>query len=88
MSSPRKEYWLAEHGPALGVPLVMGVGGAVDVIAGLTRRAPATWQRLGLEWLYRTIQEPRRLGPRYIRTNGRFVRMVLEDAMTKRRNGH
>ncbi len=61
MSSPRKEYFLGEHGPRLGVPLVMGVGGAIDVVAGVTRRAPVLWQRLGLEWLYRLLQEPRRM---------------------------
>jgi N-acetylglucosaminyldiphosphoundecaprenol N-acetyl-beta-D-mannosaminyltransferase len=51
MGTPHKELFLAEHGPSLGVPLVMGVGGAIDVVAGVTRRAPVLWQRLGLEWL-------------------------------------
>ncbi|HEX2414289.1 MAG TPA: WecB/TagA/CpsF family glycosyltransferase, partial [Thermoleophilaceae bacterium] len=43
MSTPRKEYFLAERGPELGAAFLMGVGGAVDVIAGLTRRAPLSW---------------------------------------------
>ena len=38
MSSPRKEHWLGEHGPALGVPFAMGVGGSIDIVAGITRR--------------------------------------------------
>ena len=76
MSTPRKEYFLAERGPELGAEFVMGVGGAVDVIAGLTRRAPVTWQRLGLEWLYRLLQEPRRMFRRYAVTNTRFAWMV------------
>jgi N-acetylglucosaminyldiphosphoundecaprenol N-acetyl-beta-D-mannosaminyltransferase len=76
MSTPRKEYFLAEHGPKLGAEFVMGVGGAVDVIAGLTRRAPVTWQRLGLEWLYRLLQEPRRMFRRYAVTNTQFALMV------------
>ncbi len=76
MSTPRKEYFLAERGPELGAEFVMGVGGAVDVIAGLTRRAPVTWQRLGLEWLFRLVQEPRRMFRRYAVTNTRFVWMV------------
>jgi N-acetylglucosaminyldiphosphoundecaprenol N-acetyl-beta-D-mannosaminyltransferase len=76
MSSPRKEYFLGEHGPALGAPFVMGVGGSIDVIAGVTRRAPVAWQRLGLEWLYRLLQEPRRMFRRYAVTNTRFVGLV------------
>jgi N-acetylglucosaminyldiphosphoundecaprenol N-acetyl-beta-D-mannosaminyltransferase len=76
MSTPRKEYFLAERGRELGAEFVMGVGGAVDVIAGLTRRAPLSWQRLGLEWLYRLLQEPRRMFRRYAVTNTRFAWMM------------
>lgn len=76
MSTPRKEYFLAERGPELGAEFVMGVGGAVDVIAGLTRRAPVAWQRLGLEWLYRLLQEPKRMFRRYAVTNTRFAWML------------
>lgn len=76
MSSPRKEYFLGEYGPNIGVPFVMGVGGSIDVIAGVTQRAPATWQRLGLEWLFRLLQEPRRMFRRYAVTNARFIGLV------------
>jgi N-acetylglucosaminyldiphosphoundecaprenol N-acetyl-beta-D-mannosaminyltransferase len=85
ISSPRKEYFLGAYGPALGVPLVMGVGGSIDVIAGLTTRAPALMQRLGLEWLYRLLQEPRRLASRYIFTNARFLALVLREIVRGRR---
>jgi N-acetylglucosaminyldiphosphoundecaprenol N-acetyl-beta-D-mannosaminyltransferase len=85
MSTPRKEYFLAERGPELGAEFVMGVGGAVDVMAGLTRRAPISWQRLGLEWLYRLLQEPRRMFRRYAVTNTRFAWMVAL-AMASRRD--
>lgn len=77
ISSPRKEHWLGEYGPALGVSLAMGVGGSIDVVAGAARRAPRSWQRLGLEWLYRLLQEPRRLSRRYLVTNLRFGAMVV-----------
>ena len=77
MSSPRKEYWLAEHAGDLGTPFLMGVGGAIDVIAGVTRRAPRLVQRMGLEWLYRLVQEPRRLMRRYATTNFRFVGLTV-----------
>jgi N-acetylglucosaminyldiphosphoundecaprenol N-acetyl-beta-D-mannosaminyltransferase len=79
MSSPRKEYFLSEHREELKVPVMMGVGGAVDVIAGLTRRAPLVVQRIGLEWLVRLLQEPRRLIPRYAVTNTRFLFLLARE---------
>ena len=53
-----------------------GVGGSFDVMAGKVERAPALWQRLGLEWLYRVKQEPRRLWRRYLVTNTLFCGML------------
>jgi N-acetylglucosaminyldiphosphoundecaprenol N-acetyl-beta-D-mannosaminyltransferase len=84
MSSPRKEYFLGHRGATLGVPFAMGVGGSVDVIAGITRRAPVPLQRMGLEWAYRLVQEPRRLAGRYLRTNGRFALLVLNARLSRR----
>jgi N-acetylglucosaminyldiphosphoundecaprenol N-acetyl-beta-D-mannosaminyltransferase len=81
MSSPRKELFLGRHGPHMGVPFVMGVGGAIDVVSGITRRAPRTLQRLGLEWLFRLLQEPRRLFRRYAVTNLRFVVLVARELL-------
>lgn len=72
ISSPKKERFMKAHGPAMGVPFVMGVGGAVDVAAGLVSRAPVWMQRCGLEWLFRLCQEPRRMWKRYLVTNGAF----------------
>lgn len=77
MSSPRKEVFLAKYGDALGVAVCHGVGGAFDVVAGVTQRAPDAWQRNGLEWLYRLLQEPRRMWRRYLSTNTIFVALVL-----------
>jgi N-acetylglucosaminyldiphosphoundecaprenol N-acetyl-beta-D-mannosaminyltransferase len=77
MSSPRKERFLARWSAALAVPVCHGVGGSFDVLAGKVRRAPLAWQRLGLEWLYRVLQEPRRLGPRYLVTNSVFCAIVV-----------
>jgi len=87
MSSPRKEYFLGTRGKTLGVPFTMGVGGSVDVIAGVTRRAPTLLQWIGLEWAYRLAQEPRRLAGRYLRTNGRFVVLVLKSLLSRHANG-
>ncbi len=74
--SPLKEYWLSRHLEDLAVPFVMGVGGAFDVCAGVTRRAPAWMQRAGLEWLYRFGQEPRRMARRYLVGNLRFALLL------------
>ena len=79
MTSPKKEIFIGRYGAALGVPVVHGVGGSFDVMAGLTQRAPLPWQRAGLEWAYRLKQEPRRLARRYITTNTAFVAMTLHE---------
>lgn len=55
---PRQEYWLYDALPEIGNIIGMGVGGSMDVFSGELRRAPAVWQRCGMEWLYRLIQEP------------------------------
>ncbi len=83
MSSPRKEYFLGDHGPGLGASFVMGVGGAIDVVAGVTRRAPLAWQRLGLEWLYRLLQEPKRMFRRYAVTNARFAWLLARELVRR-----
>ena len=77
MTTPKKENFIGRYGDRLGVPVQHGVGGSFDVLAGVTQRAPESWQRLGLEWAYRLRQEPRRLWKRYLRTNTRFVLQVL-----------
>ena len=84
MSSPRKEYFVDEHREALGTPLLVGVGGSVDVWAGVARRAPAWMQAAGLEWLYRLIQEPRRLWRRYLVSNVAFLRLLGPEIVRRR----
>jgi N-acetylglucosaminyldiphosphoundecaprenol N-acetyl-beta-D-mannosaminyltransferase len=76
MTSPKKEKFLARWSETLGVPVCHGVGGSFDVMAGKVERAPDLWQRLGLEWLYRVKQEPRRLWRRYLVTNALFCGML------------
>jgi N-acetylglucosaminyldiphosphoundecaprenol N-acetyl-beta-D-mannosaminyltransferase len=55
---PAEEKWIARNQVRLGVPVMLGVGGSFDFVAGVTKRAPRWMRRLGLEWLYRLIQEP------------------------------
>ena len=65
--NPKQEKWIWMHRKRLGVPLVMGVGGSFDILAGDMRRAPRWLQQCGLEWSVRLAQEPVRLSPRYLR---------------------
>lgn len=79
MTSPKKEIFLGTYGVALGVPILHGVGGSFDILAGLTKRAPEAWQRAGMEWLYRVVQEPRRLWRRYLTTNIGFIVLTARE---------
>ena len=84
MPTPRKERFLARHARILGVPFIMGVGGGLDLLAGRVRRAPRFAQALGLEWLFRVAQEPRRLGPRYLKSNAAFAAILAKSLIAKR----
>jgi N-acetylglucosaminyldiphosphoundecaprenol N-acetyl-beta-D-mannosaminyltransferase len=70
---PKQEKWMARMRDRLEVPVMCGVGAAFDFHAGRIPMAPRWMQEHGLEWLYRTAQEPKRLLPRYLSTNPRFV---------------
>jgi N-acetylglucosaminyldiphosphoundecaprenol N-acetyl-beta-D-mannosaminyltransferase len=56
--APTQDLWIARHGAQAGVPVMMGVGGTLDFLAGVTPRPPRIYHRLGLEWLYRLWQQP------------------------------
>lgn len=62
LGSPKQEKWIAAHGAETGARLLVGLGGSLDVFAGRVPRAPAAFQRLGLEWLYRLLKQPSRIG--------------------------
>lgn len=84
ISSPRKENFMNKWRDMMNVPFVMGVGGSIDVIAGRVNRAPEWMQRIGLEWVYRIWQEPRRMWRRYLVTNTSYA-CVLAVALLGRR---
>jgi N-acetylglucosaminyldiphosphoundecaprenol N-acetyl-beta-D-mannosaminyltransferase len=84
--TPQKELWVKRYLSAMGVPIVHGVGGSFDVLAGVIPRAPLWMQRNGLEWLFRLLQEPRRMWRRYLVTNGMFLLLILH-AFIRRRLG-
>ena len=62
LGAPKQELWMARNGPATGAHLLCGLGGSLDVFAGNVKRAPMFFQKLGLEWFYRLIKEPKRIG--------------------------
>ena len=61
LGSPRQELWMYKNAVRLRVGLMAGLGGTMNVMAGAVDRAPLKWRRAGLEWLYRTIKEPKRI---------------------------
>jgi len=67
--TPKAETWVEQH--AAGVPVSIGIGGALDILAGKFKRAPVWMQKNGLEWAYRLSQEPKRLGRRYLLRDAR-----------------
>lgn len=62
LGAPKQEIWMHSHAGSLDAGLMIGAGGSMDVFAGTVQRAPEAWQKAGLEWLYRLIKEPRRIG--------------------------
>jgi N-acetylglucosaminyldiphosphoundecaprenol N-acetyl-beta-D-mannosaminyltransferase len=85
IGSPAKERFLATWKEPIGAGFVMGVGGSFDVYAGVVRRAPPWVQRLGLEWVYRVFQEPRRLWRRYAGDAPAFAILVVREVAARRR---
>ena len=62
LGAPKQELWMAKHGEAAGARLLCGLGGSLDVFAGVVERAPKFWSDHGLEWFYRLCKDPRRAG--------------------------
>lgn len=79
ITSPTKERLLSQYKDIINVPFLMGVGGSIDVKAGLVKRAPLWMQKCGLEWFYRLAQEPRRMFMRYWTTNTRYAGLLLKE---------
>jgi len=78
LSTPKQEYWMAEHIGRLSAPVLIGIGAAFDFHANIKKQAPRWMQRSGLEWLFRLANEPHRLWRRYLINNPLFIILVLE----------
>lgn len=77
LSTPKQERWMARFRPRLHAAVLIGVGAAFDFHSGRVKQAPTWMQQSGLEWLYRTLQEPRRLFLRYARNNPTFLARII-----------
>ena len=82
---PRQYYWTALAKPRLGGKVCVSVGGAFDLISGAKPYAPWWMQRVGLTWLHRLAQEPRRLAGRYLRYNSQFLWLLVRWEVLGRR---
>jgi len=89
ISSPKKENFINKWNKTFGAKYIMGVGGTFDVVAGKVKRAPPWMQNCCMEWLYRVIQEPRRMWRRYLITNSKFLWMMIRGLFDQdyRKNG-
>lgn len=79
LGAPKQEKWMYEHRGKVNA-LMLGVGAGFDFHAGTVKRAPAWMRKHYLEWLYRLIQDPKRLWKRYVQTNGKFLLISVKDA--------
>jgi N-acetylglucosaminyldiphosphoundecaprenol N-acetyl-beta-D-mannosaminyltransferase len=84
LTAPKQDIWIAEHKHLLQVPLSIGIGGAFEVMAGLVPRAPKWMHAAGLEWLYRLIQEPKRMYRRYLIEAPLFIPLIIRQKFSKK----
>lgn len=83
MGSPRQEFWIAEHRDELNAKFFLGVGGSFDVAAGMARRAPSAMRRVGLEFLYQLLTQPKRWRRQIVYIP--FVWRVIAESFRRRR---
>jgi N-acetylglucosaminyldiphosphoundecaprenol N-acetyl-beta-D-mannosaminyltransferase len=83
MPSPFKETWCERHRETLNVPVIIGVGGTFDVLAGHVKRAPNWVQNLGMEWSWRLMMEPRKMWKRYLITNSEFAWLAAREILSR-----
>jgi N-acetylglucosaminyldiphosphoundecaprenol N-acetyl-beta-D-mannosaminyltransferase len=86
LGCPKQEKWMSENYTSINAVL-LGLGGAFPVMAGVQKRSPVWMQRLALEWLFRLIQEPRRMFKRYLYTNTLFIGLLLKELIKQKLKG-
>jgi len=87
LGAPKQELWMARVAGTLEAPVMIGVGAAFDFLAGTKRAAPRVMSRLGLEWLFRLVSEPRRLWRRYLVGNSTFLWLLARERVAGASSG-
>ncbi|WP_257151841.1 WecB/TagA/CpsF family glycosyltransferase [Bacillus toyonensis] len=85
LGSPKGERFIYENLQELNVPISLQIGASIDFIAGTVKRAPLWMQKLGLEWFYRFLQEPKRMFRRYFINDSYFLVLVFREFIKRRR---
>lgn len=85
LGTPKQELWIQKFRNELAVPVSIGIGASFDFLVGRQQRAPEWVQRIGAEWIYRTLASPGRLGPRYARNGITFLRVIAAEFSRRRR---
>jgi N-acetylglucosaminyldiphosphoundecaprenol N-acetyl-beta-D-mannosaminyltransferase len=83
LTAPKQDIWIANNKEALNASLLVGIGGAFEVMAGLAKRSPLWIQKAGLEWFYRFMQEPKRLFRRYFIEAPIFIPLIFKQKWGK-----
>lgn len=86
LGCPKQESWMANMAGKINAVMI-GIGGALPVLIGMQKRAPKWMQNAGLEWLFRLLQEPRRLFKRYVVTNSIFLYLLSRELVTRTFSG-
>lgn len=81
LGCPKQEEWIYENYRKAGAKVTIGVGGSFDVVSGLKKRAPAILVKIGLEWFYRFLQEPRRRAVRILRVPLFLIKVLIERSL-------
>ena len=81
LGTPKQEKWMASHLGSIHAPVMIGVGAAFDFHAGIKRQAPKWIQRSGMEWAFRLLHEPKRLGRRYLINNPAFIFLIAQQLL-------
>ncbi len=81
LGTPKQELWISQNYQRLNVPISIGVGGSFDLMSGMVQRAPKIMQKIGLEWFFRLLIEPRRLWKRYIFGNTAFIYLIIKQRL-------
>jgi N-acetylglucosaminyldiphosphoundecaprenol N-acetyl-beta-D-mannosaminyltransferase len=83
LTAPKQDYWIQKNLDKINTNIAIGVGGAFEVTAGLIKRAPLWMQKMGLEWLFRFINEPKRLFKRYLVEAPEFIPLIIKQLFKK-----